>query len=105
MRHVAPRMLRDRYFLGKPRKRKLPPPYTAQRPADPPFVLPTFPEVNGKSAMHGAIAGACAGLVSETALHPFDTVSTRLKAQVVEPPKYTGFLHACKTIVAEGIEM
>jgi hypothetical protein len=52
--------------------------------------------------LSGAFAGAGAGLVAESALHPFDTISTRLKAQVASPPKYTGFIHAIKTIVAEG---
>jgi hypothetical protein len=66
------------------------------RPSDPPFSLPPV------SA--GFFAGAWAGLIAETLLHPFDTISTRLKAQVIGPnctPKYHNFTHALRTIVAE----
>jgi hypothetical protein len=66
------------------------------RPADPPFSLPTVTA--------GFFAGAWAGLIAETLLHPFDTISTRLKAQVRGPhctPKYQNFVHTFQTIVKE----
>lgn len=48
------------------------------------------------------IAGGIAGLTAESMLHPFDTVSLRLKVQSHNPPKYNGVLHAWKTIYKEG---
>ena len=50
------------------------------------------------------IAGAFAGIAADSILHPFDTISLRLKVQAQNPAKYESFWHACKTIVHEGIE-
>jgi len=70
--------------------------FTGRAMPEPPFHLPPL-----KAESRSFVAGAWAGLVAESILHPFDTVSTRLKAQAAASPKYTGFAQAVRTIVAE----
>ncbi|KAF0693824.1 Aste57867_15244 [Aphanomyces stellatus] len=58
------------------------------------------------SAAHAALyksmlAGAVAGMVTDSIQLPFDTVNLRIKVQMVEPRKYTGIAHAWKTIFRE----
>eukprot|EP00002_Diphylleia_rotans_P031651 TRINITY_DN6581_c0_g1_i1.p1 TRINITY_DN6581_c0_g1~~TRINITY_DN6581_c0_g1_i1.p1 ORF type:complete len:162 (-),score=31.34 TRINITY_DN6581_c0_g1_i1:174-659(-) len=67
-------------------------------------------DVNGHSPkdslplIHTMLSGAFAGGLADTVMHPFDTVKTRLQAQVAAPYRYTGMLHAFRTILAqEGI--
>ena len=80
------------------------------RAPEPPFHLPPVREPHGNGPLgplpppvqvNGFIAGAWAGLVAETILHPFDTVSTRLKTQATASPRYLGFAHAWRRILAE----
>ena len=49
------------------------------------------------------LSGAVAGAIAESVLHPFDTVSTRLKAQrgTSDFVRYRGFRHACQLIWRE----
>ena len=75
--------------------------FTGHRVPEPPFHLPPIAAPESRSV----VAGAWAGLVAESLLHPFDTVSTRLKAQSARSPRYTqGFASAARTIaVEEGV--
>jgi hypothetical protein len=47
-------------------------------------------------------AGGVAGMIANSVLHPFDTVSMRMKVQKSSNLKYAGFSHAVRTILREG---
>jgi len=51
-----------------------------------------------------AWAGGVAGIIADTCMHPFDTISTRLKVQGMDPTqpaKYHGLFRTARTMVAE----
>ena len=55
-----------------------------------------------QSLRHGAWAGGVAGIIAETLMHPFDTISMRLKVQSVGAErKYKGLFGTARTLVAE----
>lgn len=54
-----------------------------------------------RSVTDGFFAGALAGALAESVVHPFDTISVRLKMQLKPPFKYAGIWDCARVVLAE----
>lgn len=62
------------------------------------------PQSTFETLQHGAWAGGVAGVIADTVIHPFDTISMRLKCQIVKPgeqPKYRGLTGTAQVLLRE----